>query len=178
VSEVGFRGNTVFEEPELMAGSKVKAGEVFQRAKIRDEITRLTELYGGKGYAFTDVNPTVTPDQETKTAKILLHIKEGELVRIREIHITGNDKTRDNVIRREVRLDEQDVIDTVAIKRSFQRLNNLNFFETVEILPKPVDADKVDLDVKVKEKSTGQFRHRRRVQHPGPVCGRSRHYRG
>ncbi|MDE3017901.1 MAG: outer membrane protein assembly factor BamA [Nitrospirota bacterium] len=157
VSEVGFRGNTVFEEPELMAGSKVKAGEVFQRAKIRDEITRLTELYGGKGYAFTDVNPTVTPDPDAKTAKILLHIKEGELIRIREIHITGNDKTRDNVIRREVRLDEQDVIDTVAIKRSFQRLNNLNFFETVEILPKPVDADKVDLDVKVKEKSTGQF---------------------
>ncbi|MDE3036595.1 MAG: outer membrane protein assembly factor BamA, partial [Nitrospirota bacterium] len=110
-----------------------------------------------KGYAFTDVNPTVTPDPDAKTAKILLHIKEGELIRIREIHITGNDKTRDNVIRREVRLDEQDVIDTVAIKRSFQRLNNLNFFETVEILPKPVDADKVDLDVKVKEKSTGQF---------------------
>ncbi len=157
VSEVGFRGNTVFEEPELMVGSKIKTGEVFQRAKVREEITRLTELYGGKGYAFTDVNPTVTPDQDKKTARVLLHIKEGELIRIREIQITGNDKTRDNVIRRELRLDEQDVIDTVAIKRSFQRLNNLNFFETVEILPKPVAADKVDLDVKVKEKATGQF---------------------
>ncbi|TAJ22229.1 MAG: outer membrane protein assembly factor BamA, partial [Nitrospirae bacterium] len=59
--------------------------------------------------------------------------------------------------RREVRVDEQDVIDTVAIKRSFQRLNNLNFFETVEILPRQVEQDKVDLDVKVKEKPTGQF---------------------
>ncbi|MFM8550836.1 MAG: outer membrane protein assembly factor BamA [Nitrospiraceae bacterium] len=157
VSEVGYRGNTVFEEPELMAGAKMKVGEVFQRAKVRDEITRVTELYGAKGYAFTDVNPTVTPDQDKKTARVLLNIKEGELIRIREIQITGNDKTRDNVIRRELRLDEQDVIDTVAIKRSFQRLNNLNFFETVEILPRPVDADKVDLDVKVKEKSTGQF---------------------
>lgn len=157
VSEIGFRGNTVFEEPELLVGSKIKTGEVFQRAKVRDEITRITDLYGAKGYAFTDVNPTVTPDQDKKTARVLLHIKEGELIRIREIQITGNDRTRDNVIRRELRLDEQDVIDTVAIKRSFQRLNNLNFFETVEILPKPVDADKVDLDVKVKEKSTGQF---------------------
>jgi len=157
VDDIGFRGNTVFEEPELRVGSKVKLGEVFQRAKIREEITRLTDLYGAKGYAFTDVNPAVTPDQEKKTAKILFHIKEGELIRIREIQITGNDKTRDNVIRRELRLDEQDVIDTVAIKRSFQRLNNLNFFETVEILPRQVEADKVDLDVKVKEKSTGQF---------------------
>jgi outer membrane protein insertion porin family len=157
VEDIGFRGNTVFEEPELRVGSKIKLGEVFQRAKVREEITRLTELYGGKGYAFTDVSPQVNPDADKKTAKVIFHIKEGELIRIREIQITGNDKTRDNVIRRELRLDEQDVIDTVAIKRSFQRLNNLNFFETVEILPRQVEADKVDLDVKVKEKPTGQF---------------------
>ena len=157
VGEVGFRGNTVFEEPELRAGMKIKPGEVFQRAKIRDEITRLTELYGAKGYAFTDVAPSVVPDPQTKTASITFHIKEGELIRVREIRITGNDKTRDNVIRRELRVNEQDVIDTVALKRSFQRLNNLNFFETVEILPKQVEPDKVDLEVKVKEKSTGYF---------------------
>ncbi|MBI3604131.1 MAG: outer membrane protein assembly factor BamA [Nitrospirae bacterium] len=157
ISQVGFRGNTVFEEAELRVGSKVTPGAVFQRASLRDEITRVTELYGSKGYAFTDVNPAVTPDPQTKTAAILVHIKEGDLIRVREIHITGNDKTRDNVIRREVRVDEQDVIDTVAIKRSFQRLNNLNFFETVEILPRQVEQDKVDLDVKVKEKPTGQF---------------------
>ncbi|MBM4124714.1 MAG: outer membrane protein assembly factor BamA [Nitrospira sp.] len=157
VSEVGFRGNTVFEEAELRVGSKITPGTVFQRASIREEITRVTELYGSKGYAFTDVNPAVTPDAQSKTAKIVIHIKEGDLIRVHEIHITGNDKTRDNVIRREVRLDEQDVIDTVAMKRSFQRLNNLNFFETVEILPRQIAPDKVDLDVKVKEKPTGQF---------------------
>jgi outer membrane protein insertion porin family len=157
IGEIGYRGNTLFEEPELKAGSKILTGEVFQRTKIRDEITRLTELYGGKGYAFTDVSPAVVPDPKSKTAKILFHIKEGDLIRVRQIHITGNDKTRDNVIRRELRLDEQDVIDTVAIKRSFQRLNNLQFFETVEILPKQVEQDKVDLEVKVKEKPTGMF---------------------
>jgi outer membrane protein insertion porin family len=79
------------------------------------------------------------------------------MMRIRQININGNDKTRDNVIRREIRVDEQDVIDTPSLKRSFQRLNNLNFFETVEILPAQVDADKVDLNVRVKEKPTGQF---------------------
>lgn len=157
VQEVGFRGNTVFEDHELREGLNIKPGEIFQRAKIRGEITRITDLYGAKGYAFADVVPNVTPDNNTRTATILLNVKEGEMMRIREIHVNGNDKTRDNVVRRELRLDEQDVVDTLALKRSFQRLNNLNFFETVEILPQQVDADKVDLNVKVKEKPTGQF---------------------
>lgn len=157
VAEVGFRGNTVFEEPELREKLKIKEGEIFQRQKIRDEITRLTDLYGGKGYAFADVVPNVTPNPEERTAVITLNIREGEMMRIRQININGNEKTKDNVIRRELRVDEQDVIDTPSLKRSFQRLNNLNFFETVEILPQQVDADKVDLNVRVKEKATGQF---------------------
>ena len=157
VQEVGFRGNTVFEDHELREGLNIKPGEIFQRAKIRGEITRITDMYGAKGYAFADVVPNVTPDNNARTATILLNVKEGEMMRIREIHVNGNDKTRDNVVRRELRLDEQDVVDTLALKRSFQRLNNLNFFETVEILPQQVEADKVDLNVKVKEKPTGQF---------------------
>ncbi len=157
VEHVGFRGNTVFEEAELREGMQIVEGEIFQRQKLREEITRITDKYGAKGYAFTDVTPNVQPDQENKTAKLIFHIKEGELTRIRQIKISGNDKTRDNVIRRELRVDESDVIDTVAMKRSFQRLNNLNFFETVEILPQQVEPGKVDLDVRVKEKATGVF---------------------
>jgi len=157
VAEVGFRGNTVFEEPELRDKMKIKPGEIFQRQKIRDEITRLTDLYGSKGYAFADIVPNVNPNPEERTATIILNIKEGEMMRIRQINVNGNDKTKDNVIRRELRVDEQDVIDTPSLKRSFQRLNNLNFFETVEILPQQVDVDKVDLNVRVKEKPTGQF---------------------
>ena len=157
VADVGFRGNTVFEEPELRDRMKIKPGEIFQRQKIRDEISRLTDLYGSKGYAFAEVIPNVNPNAEERTATIILNIKEGEMMRIRQININGNDKTKDNVIRRELRVDEQDVIDTPSLKRSFQRLNNLNFFETVEILPQQVEHDKVDLNVRVKEKPTGQF---------------------
>jgi len=157
VAEIGFRGNTVFEEPELREKLKIQPGEIFQRQKIRDEITRITDLYGSKGYAFADVTPSVNPNTEDRTATIILTIKEGEMMRIRQINIHGNDKTKDNVIRRELRVDEQDVIDTPSLKRSFQRLNNLNFFETVEILPQQVEPDKVDLNVRVKEKPTGQF---------------------
>ncbi|MEI8016322.1 MAG: outer membrane protein assembly factor BamA [Nitrospira sp.] len=157
IGEIGFRGNTVFEDPELRQGLKIKEGEIFQRQKLRDEITRLNDLYGSRGYSFADTSPNVIPNTAERTAAIILTIKEGEMMRIRQININGNEKTKDNVIRRELRVDEQDVIDTPALKRSFQRLNNLNFFETVEILPAQVGPDKVDLNVRVKEKPTGQF---------------------
>ncbi len=157
IGEIGFRGNTVFEDPELRQGLKMKEGEIFQRQKLRDEITRLNDLYGSKGYSFADTSPNVIPNTAERTATVILTIKEGEMMRIRQININGNEKTKDNVIRRELRVDEQDVIDTPALKRSFQRLNNLNFFETVEILPAQVAVDKVDLNVRVKEKPTGQF---------------------
>jgi outer membrane protein insertion porin family len=157
IGEIGFRGNTVFEDPELRQGLKMREGEIFQRQKLRDEITRLNDLYGSRGYSFADVSPNVVPNTVERTATVILTIKEGEMMRIRQINITGNEKTKDNVIRRELRVDEQDVIDTPSLKRSFQRLNNLNFFETVEILPAQVGQDKVDLNVRVKEKPTGQF---------------------
>ncbi len=157
VSEVGYRGNTLFEEEEFRAGAKLAAGETVSITKIFDEVKRIKDLYGTKGYAFAEADYTMPKDEKAKTAAVIFNIKEGELIRVRKINISGNDKTRDNVIRREVRINEQEVIDTVSMERSFQRLNNLNFFETVEILPHQVETDKVDLNVKVKEKNTGMF---------------------
>ena len=157
VSQIQYSGNTIFSDEELRGGLLFEPGEVFQRAKIRDEITRVTDLYGGLGYAFAEITPSVDPDPPSRSTRISFSIEEGEMVRIRDILITGNDKTRDNVIRRELRVNERDMIDSPAIKRSFERLNNLNFFETVEILPKQIAPGEVDLDVKVKEKPTGSF---------------------
>ncbi len=157
VGEIGYRGNTLFEEEELNAGSKLVPGEIVQVSKVFDENKRIKDLYGTKGYAFADSDYGMSKDEQAKTAALVFNIKEGELIRVQKINISGNDKTRDNVIRREVRINEQEVIDTVSMQRSFQRLNNLQFFETVEILPQQVSPDKVDLNVKVKEKNTGQF---------------------
>ncbi|RMH06595.1 MAG: outer membrane protein assembly factor BamA [Nitrospirae bacterium] len=157
IGEVRYEGNTVFTDEELAASSLVVPGEVFQRTTIRQEVTRVTDLYGEKGYSFAEVTPSLVPHPDTLTADITFTIKEGALIRVRQIRIRGNEKTRDNVIRREIRVDEQEVINSVAIKRSFERLNNLNFFETVEIIPKQVAEDQVDLEVKVKEKPTGSF---------------------
>ena len=62
IGEVGFRGNTVFEDPELREGLKMKVGEIFQRQKIRDEVTRLNDLYGSRGYSFAEVSPNVNTE--------------------------------------------------------------------------------------------------------------------
>src|SRR3989475_704676 len=156
-SKISYQGQTIFSESELRAGSKLPPGGVVKMAEIRDELTRVTDLYGTKGYAFADVNPQILPDPGSKTAAVTFEVKEGTLIRVRTINISGNDKTRDKVIRRELRDNEAELIDTAALKRSCERLKNLNYFETVEVIPKQVDPNTVDLDVKVKEKSTGTF---------------------
>ncbi len=157
VGEIGYRGNTLFEEEELAAGQKLVKGEIFQISKLFDETKRIKDLYGTKGYAFAEADYGIAKDDQAKTASLVFTVKEGDLIRIRNINIGGNDKTRDNVIRRQIRVNEGEVIDTVSTQRSYQMLNNLNFFETVEITPQQVEPDKVDLNVKVKEKNTGQF---------------------
>ena len=156
-SRIGYKGQTIFSEAELRSGSKLKEGGVVRMDEVRDDITRATDLYGSKGFAFSDINPLIQPDPETKTAMVTFEVKEGALIRVRNINISGNDKTRDKVIRRELRVNEAELIDTAAMKLSFKRLNNMNYFETVEIVPKQIDPSTVDLDVKVKEKSTGTF---------------------
>jgi outer membrane protein insertion porin family len=157
VQTVRYEDNTVFEDEALARYSFIRPDDVFQRTAVRDEISRVTDMYGAEGYSFAEVTPNLAPNPETLTTEITFTIKEGSLIRVREIHITGNDKTRDNVIRRELRVDEQEVLDSAAVRRSFQRLNNLNFFETVELFPEQVEEDKVDVEVRVKEKPTGQF---------------------
>ncbi len=156
-SRIGYKGQTIFSEAELRSGSKLKDGDVVRMAEVREDIKRATDVYGSKGYAFSDINPLIQPDPESKTAMVTFDVKEGALIRVRNINISGNDKTRDKVIRRELRVSEAELIDTAAMQLSFKRLNNMNYFETVEIIPKQVDPGTVDLDIKVKEKSTGTF---------------------
>jgi len=149
-AEISFQGNSALSVAELKKDSKIVAGEAFQRALVREEVNRLTDLYGEKGYSFAEVAPSIVTDDATQTATVIMNIKEGKLIRVRRIYITGNDRTPDHVIRREILLEEGKVMNTVALKRSFHRLANL--FEKVEILPIQVGPDEVDVEVRVKEK--------------------------
>lgn len=158
VGEVSINGNTIFSSTELYQHIKTSTGKIFNRTALRDDIDSILDLYLEKGYAMADINPLVDVDAKERLVKVLFSITEGDIYKVGQIEISGNEKTRDKVIRREIRLDEGDTFNNKLLKRSYQRLTNLNYFETVELVPQPHPEKKlVDIDVKVKEKLTGML---------------------
>ncbi|MBI3995609.1 MAG: outer membrane protein assembly factor BamA [Nitrospirae bacterium] len=157
IRTIRINGQTVFETDRLREALKLKEGDLFRRNVLREGVAAIHDLYGEKGYLYAAAIPQYSTDLATKTVDLSLDITEDNPMQIRRITITGNDKTRDKVVRREMRLNEQERVDTRLLRRSFQRINNLNFFDSVEISPDRVGPDQVDLQVRVKEKSTGAF---------------------
>jgi outer membrane protein insertion porin family len=158
VSSISLSGNKVFSDDVIRKRISMAPEKPFSKGTLRKDILSISELYSENGYALITVTPDLVPDENNKLVQVALKIDEGEKYRIGRIEISGNTKTRDKVIRREVRLDEGDVFNSSLLKRSYERINNLNFFETVELVPKPHPEEKlVDVDIKVKERPTGFF---------------------
>ncbi|HBG92974.1 MAG TPA: outer membrane protein assembly factor BamA [Nitrospiraceae bacterium] len=158
ISSVNITGNKAFTEAELRKKIKSAPKNVFSRAMLRSDVAALGETYAEKGYALVNVGPDIEPDAAARQVKITFKIDEGGIYKIGRIDISGNIKTMDKVIRREIRLDEGDTFNSKLLKRSYERLNNLNFFEAVDLQPKPKPEEKLlDIDVKVKEKPTGML---------------------
>jgi len=156
VGSLTFKGNVSIPTRELENEVKLKPGDVFSRETLRQDVARIMDRYDGIAKPFASVVPLFNVDPERKTVTINIEIQEGGEVRIGRINISGNAKTRDKVIRREMRLDEGDLYSKKALKRSYDRLNNLNFFESIDIVPERRQQEPLmDLDVKVKEKMTG-----------------------
>jgi outer membrane protein insertion porin family len=156
VDSVNIKGNQIISTDDLEKEIKLKRGDIFSRDILRQDVNNIIDRYDGLARPFANVVPLFDINQNKKTVAITIDIQEGGEVRIGRIDISGNSKTRDKVIRREMRLAEGDLYNKKAIKRSYERLNNLNFFETVEIVPQRKQMEPImDLDVKVKEKLTG-----------------------
>ncbi|MDH4027300.1 MAG: outer membrane protein assembly factor BamA [Nitrospirota bacterium] len=156
--ELKIKGNSVFTDAELLEKIGIRTGDIFDRSALRTDIDKITDLYMEKGYAQVDINPLISVSRDEKTANITLSITEGGIFRVGRINITGNTKTRDKVIRREMRLDEGDIFNKKLLTRSYQRINNLNYFETANINPVPrAEEQLVDMDISVKEKLTGML---------------------
>lgn len=155
---IDFKGDLLESREKLSSLVKLKKGEVFSRELLRNDVVTFTDLYGDKGYAFTNVVPLTKVDQDKKTVDITFEFEKGEKVFIEKINISGNTKTRDKVIRREFRLAEGDLYSVTALKRTKQNLSNLGFFEEATIATAKGSADnRLNLNTEVKEKSTGQF---------------------
>lgn len=158
INRIDLTGDLIFEKSEMIKGIKSKEGEYFNRSLIRDDIFNLTDLYGGLGYANANINPLTRVDPERKTIDLTLNIDKNKLVYIDKIHITGNTKTRDKVVRRELRLAEGELYNIDRIKFSRERIYALGFFEEVSFSMKPHDDSILsDLFINVKEGHTGTF---------------------
>jgi outer membrane protein insertion porin family len=155
---IDYRGDLLEPAAELAKKIGLKQGEVFSRAKLRGDVFSLTDLYADKGYAFANVNPLTKTNPEKKVIDITFDFEKGEKVYIDRISISGNTKSRDKVLRRELKLAEGDLYSSTGLKKSKQGLMNTGFFEEANLSTVKGSADnRLNLNVEVKEKSTGTF---------------------
>ena len=151
-------GELIQPAADILALTKLKAGDVFSRELLRQDITRINDLYADQGYAYVNVAPLSTTDPVKRTIDLKYDIEQGLQVHIDRIRVSGNTKSRDKVLRREMKLVEGDLYSATALKESRRRLNNLGFFEEVNLATaKGTEEALMDIDISVKEKPTGTF---------------------
>ncbi|WP_051908486.1 outer membrane protein assembly factor BamA [Candidatus Odyssella acanthamoebae] len=133
-------------------------GDWFSRKMIEKTIQAITEAVGIQGFAFAQVEPVIVKNKDSKTVDITYEIKKGPRVYIERIEIRGNDRTRDEVIRREIRLQEGDAYNSTFVKRAEQNLNDLGYFKKVDVsIEAGSTPDKAKMIINVEEQSTGEL---------------------
>ncbi len=157
VSSVKLAGQMLVPEAELQKLVTVVPGEVFVRDRLTETTKSISERLGNDGYAFANVNAVPELDKQKNAVAFTLFVDPGRRVYVNRVNVTGNTKTRDEVVRREIRQMEGGYYNAEQINRSRDRLNRLGFFEQVNIETPSVagTTDQVDVNVNVAEKSTG-----------------------
>jgi outer membrane protein insertion porin family len=158
IGKIDFAGDLIFPTEVLQKDLQSKSGNTFRSSFYREDVIMLSDLYQDKGYAFTDISPLTLIDDNTQKIDLTFNIAKGKEIFVNRINILGNTRTRDKVIRRELRLAEGDRYSATGLKRSKERLTNTQYFKEVDLkLIKTEDPDKINLDVTVEEKPTGTF---------------------
>jgi outer membrane protein insertion porin family len=178
VGDFTFDGNTVIKSEGLQGVFRVKPGTYYNEKKIRKSLEKAREVYGSLGYyeftAYPDIKPREAPSAEEQalapkppgppTIDVTMRVQEGKQYFVNRITFVGNTTTRDNVIRREIRLFEGGVFNTEALKFSIKRLNQLGYFKQLEGGGKEVSIDKtpgadnqVDVKLKLEEQNRNQL---------------------
>jgi len=158
IGKVAVEGDMIEPADELLKKVQIGKQKVFNREIVRRDVSALREVYTDKGYAFAEVTPIIREGKETQLADVTYKISKGKKVRFERINITGNTRTRDKVIRRQLKVIEGEDFSGKGLEQSTANLNRLGFFEDVEIKTKKGSSDdKMILDVNVKEKATRTF---------------------
>ena len=160
IAKIDIRGGEdVIPPGELRGEMLLFVGDVFNKTRLIADVRAITNQFSNRGYAFADVNPITKTDDEKKTVDVTVQINKGRRIYIGKVEIKGNTRTRENVIRRDVRVIEGSLYNARGLARTRQRLTRTNYFETVEVAEKrrPGNDEILDIDIEVKEKPTGSI---------------------
>lgn len=159
VSAVRFAGDLILPEEEYLKLAKLKPGEVFSREKLTDTTKAVMDRLGNEGYAFANVNASPEVNADTNEVAFTIFVDPGRRVYVNRINIGGNTKTRDEVVRREMRQMEGEWYDAEKINRSRSRIDRLGYFDEVAVQTPavPGTTDQVDVNFTVNERPTGNL---------------------
>lgn len=159
VSDIKLTGELLGKQAEMEKLIKLKQGDVFSSAKLSSTTKSITDLLGTYGYAFATINPQPQIDQKNRTVALTLVVDPGRRVYVRRVNVVGNSKTRDEVVRREMRQMEASWFDGEKLQLSQNRINRTGYFTDANITTEdvPGTSDQVDVNVNVTEKPTGQI---------------------
>ncbi|MBP6941532.1 MAG: outer membrane protein assembly factor BamA [Syntrophorhabdaceae bacterium] len=158
IGTVNFEGDIIFDTAELIRNLKSRTGRTFSSMAYQEDILNLVDLYQDKGYAFCDVTPLTLLDDDARKVNLTFNITKGKEIYFNRINILGNTKTRDKVIRRELKFAEGDRFSATNLKASKKKLKNTTFFKETDMkLVRTEEPDKVNVDLSVEEKPTGSL---------------------
>ncbi len=159
VREVRLSGEMVVPPEQLFPNFQVNAGDVFSRKRVTDTVTRISDSLGNEGYAFANVNTVPDIDEETREVDLTFFVDPGKRVYVRRVNFAGNSKTRDEVLRQELRQMEGGWFSAEKVERSRTRLQRLGYFEevNVETPAVPGTTDEVDVNYSVTEQPSGSI---------------------
>ena len=167
ISDVSVEGNSVYTDEQLRYAIDIMPGDPFSRSNIRKDILAIAALYAPKGYLTpisekTEgkllIDPRIDIDKESKQVALVYSIREGVPHYLSRISIRGNEKTRDKVIRRELQIQEGELVNSTLLEKSQRDVFNLGLFDDVNMkLVDGLEPDSVDVTVEVTERSTGSF---------------------
>ncbi|HXH32516.1 MAG TPA: outer membrane protein assembly factor BamA [Bacteriovoracaceae bacterium] len=161
VNNISFNGELLFTEEEMMEKLKMKSGDVYNEENLRLDIQTLTEMYQDKGYAFANVLRTLEVVPGENKVDVVFSFEKGVIAYFGKIIMKGNTKTRDKVIRRELRIHEGEMYSGSKLKLSKDNVNRLGFFQAESVIFNTITrkgTDNIlDLEVSIKERPTGQI---------------------
>jgi len=158
VGKVDIEGDLVQSKDELMSNLKIPKEKYYNRETLRNDVLKLADIYSDEGYAYADIAPRIDQNLQKLSVNITFDIKKGTQAYFEKIIISGNTKTRDKVIRRELDVYEQELYSGQRLKQGVRNLYRLDFFEDIKVNTLKGSADdQMILKIDVKEKPTGTF---------------------